>query len=138
VQAELDAAANSIDFWVKLCEKRITSISEEYLKSNLHFDMCIDHTKFLRKLEKIDKGALKAILPKQIVRMGLGVCLSSIDDAPDKKQILTIFDNVFDANNVKIISSFGHTIGVEVWLIDDADIAAFEFYVSCDPDLFFY
>ena len=138
-RAELDTAANSVDFWVKLCEKRISSISEEYLKSKLHFDMRIDHTKFLRKLEKIEKKTIRQIIPNQIVRMNLGsLLINAHKTAKDKNQILTIFDNVFDVNNVKIIKSYCDVIDVEVWLLDDADIAAFEFYVSCDPELFFY
>lgn len=135
------------DFWLKITESRIKSIDEKLLKKFTNMDEHItDHNKFLKKLRGYGNSLLiKKELPKYIIRLGVSNAKFSwagVNTDSDEAKILEIFDNLVGRDQVKICpAGDGWVVGaiqLEVWLKDEDDLAAFEFYAFSNKELFFW
>jgi len=129
-------------FWLKITEARIMSIDKKLLKKLINMDEHIDsHVKFLKKLQSCSNSKLfEKHFPKYIVRMTLAnstyKSVQSFYDESDENKVLTMMDNMVGKDAVKICSGPG-IIQLEVWLKDDDDLSAFEFYTLSNKELFF-
>lgn len=125
------------NFWLFIRELRIDSIIEEYLKGKLSIDKHINYGKFLNKIKRLDISLIKNIVPKFIVIQEFNK-FAKHNEFDKNERILEILELAVGAGQLKISIPRPYWIQVEIWLNDDADLAALEFHQISNKELFFY
>jgi hypothetical protein len=137
-----NSSPDMCEFLVRCGETNIRSIDAKLLSTKMNNiyknEQLEDASKFLQKLKPLKKEIFSNLLPKYIITIPCSTFDFRKGEENNNVKIFELLSDMFGADRIKIPTPrTSSLLLLEIWLLDDGELATFDFYKISNKDLFY-